>query len=149
MNKIFAILLIALFNFQAQSQIISEGIKLIVPEPSGNENVDRRVILKALDKANIGDTIQFSSGVYLIGKKIQITTNGIILKGNSKGTVIRGCDPKKFTEPIYGLLNCGGFELIGQNQSIENFTFEYAWHGLMIGCCLPESMEEGESGSNI
>jgi len=153
LTRIFGILLLLLINLQVKAQNIQErnaGSKtIIVAEPSGDYAIDRELILKALKKVNEGDTLQFSSGTYLISKKIQIDVTGITLKGNSLSTIIRGCNPEKFTEPLYGLLNCGGFELIGQNQTVENFIFEYAWHGLMIGCCLPNNMEQLENGTNI
>lgn len=125
------------------------GKTIIVPLSSGNETTDRELIVSKLKELKSGDTLQFSSGIYLISNKIQIDINGITLKGHLNKTIIRGCNPDNFTEHVYGILNCGGFELIGQGITVENFIFEYAWHGLMIGCCLPDDMKQLESGANI
>lgn len=153
MTKISGILLLLLVCTQVKAYINQEcnnEVKtILVAKPSGNYTIDRELILNALDKVNEGDTLQFSPGTYLLSKKIQININSITLKGDSLKTIIRGCNPEKFTEPLYGLLNCGGFELIGQNQTVENFIFEYTWHGIMIGCCLPDNMQQLENGTNI
>lgn len=122
---------------------------LLVDLPTGSSELDRNAIESALLTANEGDTVQFSPGNYKIGNKFQIHKNNITLRGAPEGTVIRGCDPQEFTDPLFGLLNCGGFELVGQSIAVQNLTIEYAWHGLMVGCCLPLNMEELESGSNI
>jgi hypothetical protein len=154
LTRIFGILFFLLFFInqllaQGKKDTISVAKTIFVAQPTGNDSIDRNLILTALNKANKGDTIQFAEGDYLIGNKIQIDANSITLRGNSAGTVISGCKSENFTEHLYAILNCGGFELIGQNLTIENFTFEYAWHGLMIGCCLPTDIDELESGSNI
>lgn len=153
MRKKLGIALLLLFNFPLIAQITATnktaGKTIFVAKPSGNDTIDRELIQSALKEAAQGDIIQFSSGVYLISGKIQIDVDEITLKGNSNETILRGCSPENFTEHVYGILNCGGFELIGQGVKVENFIFEYAWHGLMIGCCLPEDLEQLESGSNI
>lgn len=150
MKNLFAISIMVFASFQALAQSKITSIDTFyIPEPTGIMIEDREVIIEVLEEASIGDIIQFSNGVYLIGKKIKIDVDGIILKGNLEGTIIQGCQPENFKEHIHGILKCGGFELIGQNQTVENFTFEYAWHGLMIGCCLPESMVELENGTNM
>lgn len=122
---------------------------LLVDLPTGSSEHDRNAIESILLTANEGDTVQFSPGKYKIGGKIQINANNITIKGAPEGTVIRGCDPQEFTDPLFGLLNCGGFELVGKSITVQNLTIEYAWHGLMVGCCLPVNMEELESGTNI
>jgi hypothetical protein len=153
LSRKIEIILLLLFCLQVKAQTLADNITvpktIFVAKPSGNDNIDRELILSALEEANKGDTIQFSSGTYLISKKIQIDIDEIILKGFPNETTIRGCNPENFTEHIYGILHCGGFELISQGVIVENFIFEYTWHGLMIGCCLPEEMRQLESGSNI
>lgn len=143
MKRIFVILLLLVFAQNVFSKTIT------VPVPSDNETTDRELIVSKLKELKSGDTLQFSPGIYLISTKIQINVNGVTLKGHPNRTIIKGCNPSDFTEPLYGILNCGGFELIGQEITVENLIFEYAWHGLMIGCCLPDNLEQLESGSNI
>ncbi|MFH4966567.1 right-handed parallel beta-helix repeat-containing protein [Gaetbulibacter sp. M240] len=148
MTKTFGILLLLVFALKISAQN-NFGKTIVVPMPSGNETIDRELIVSKLIELKPGDTLQFSSGTYLISNKIQIDINGITLKGNPNKTIIRGCHPDDFTEHLYGIFNCGGFELVGQGITVENFIFEYAWHGLMIGCCLPDDLEQLESGANI
>lgn len=128
---------------------LSNTDTLYVGNPTGEFEKDRELITKVLEKAKAGDIIKFSQGTYYIGKLIKIEIPKLSLIGHKNKTIIRGCQPIGFNEHIEALLNCGGFELVGESQTIRNFTFEYAWHGLMIGCCLPSNMEELESGSNI
>lgn len=77
---------------------------IIVAKPSGNDHIDRELILSALEVANKGDTIQFSSGVYHISKKIQIDIDEIILRGIPNETVIRGCNQKILPNTYTGYL---------------------------------------------
>ena len=82
MTRIFGILLLLLiFNFQLKSENknFTVGITktIFVAQPTGNDSIDRNLILTALSKANKGDTIQFAAGDYLIGNKIQIDVNTI------------------------------------------------------------------------
>lgn len=152
MKKTLGILLI-LFTVQLQSQIVSDSEKKrkthLVPAPTGNKTDDRESIMDILNKAIEGDTIQFSSGTYEIGEKIKLLIDGLTLIGSTDGTIIRGCQPEDFKERIHALLNCGGFELVGGNITIDNFIIENTWHGLFVGCCFPENMEELRSDLSI
>lgn len=122
---------------------------IFIDKPTGEFEKDRQLIISKLDLAKPGDIIKFSKGTYYIGKLIKIEIPELALIGNEEGTIIRGCQPDNFNEHINALLNCGGFELTAESQTVRNFIFEYAWHGLMIGCCLPKDRDEVESGDNL
>lgn len=142
-----------IFSLINCDQIISaepfELDTLFIDSPTGEFQKDRALIISKLNKSKPGDVIKFSQGTYYIGKLIKIEIPEVTLIGHEEGTVIRGCQPNDFNGHIEALLDCGGFELTAASQTIRNFTFEYAWHGLMIGCCLPKDREEIESGDNI
>lgn len=110
---------------------------------------DRDLILKAFEQAKSGSVVQFAQGTYVLGGTIRVEESNLILLGHPDGTILRGCDPAEFTDPVQAILNCGSFELAGPGQQMRGFTIEYAWHGLLVGCCFPENMEELEAGNTF
>jgi len=122
---------------------------VIVPAPTGTPEADRALITAALAQAREGADVVFSPGTYTIGPPITVRVPGARLIGSGGRTIIRGCDPADFTEPPVAMFRCGGFELAGPDQHVEGFTFEYAWHGVMVGCCFPGSPEELEGGQSF
>jgi parallel beta-helix repeat protein len=116
-----------------------------VAPPTGHQETDRASILAALEEVRIGGTIQFAPGTYLVGELIRVTTSDITLLGHPDGTILRGCHPGDFVEVTIAGFACNGLELAGGRQSVRNLTFEYAWHGLFIGCCFPADMAEMQS----
>jgi len=135
-------------NFN-QSNNTPYGDTLYVDPPTGLFEKDRELILSKLNLSKPGDVILFSAGTYRIGRLIDLKVPEIILLGHDAGTIIRGCEPDGFKEVDQAVFECGGFELMADSQTIKNFTFEYTWHGIFIGCCMPKNMEEAESGSSL
>lgn len=125
------------------------GDTLYVDPPTGLFDEDRELIISKIKQAKPGDIILFSPGTYRIGRLIDIDIPEITLLGHEEGTIIRGCEPDGFKEHAQSVIECGGFELIANSQTIKNFIFEYGWHGIYIGCCMPKNEEEFDSGLNI
>ncbi len=119
---------------------------LYVAAPAGEVARDRESILKAMEQVKPGGVVQFAPGTYKIGPMIPVITSDITLLGHPEGTVIRGCDPEEFTSMETAVFDCHGIELRGARQTVRNLTLEYAWHGLYVGCCWPENMEQLQQG---
>jgi hypothetical protein len=114
----------------------------------GEEEVDRASILAALERADAGDTVLFGPGTYRMGPMIRVTVDDLTLQGHPDGTVLRGCDPERFTgDPTVDALHCHGLELAGARQTVLDLTIEYAWHGLFVGCCFASNIEEFAAGA--
>ncbi|SHO63333.1 NosD domain-containing protein [Algoriphagus zhangzhouensis] len=125
------------------------GDTLYVDPPTGLFDEDRELIISTLKLSKPGDVILFSPGTYRIGSLIDLDVPELTLIGHEEGTIIRGCEPDEMVDIEPSIFGCGGFELIADSQTIKNFTFEYAWHGIIIGCCMPKNIEEAESGSSF
>ena len=124
------------------------GDTIHVASPSGEEALDRASILDALQRADSGDTVLFAPGLYRLGPMIRVDADDVTLQGHPEGTVLRGCDPERFTgDPTIDGFRCHGIELAGARQTVRDLTIEYAWHGIYVGCCFPSNMEEFESGA--
>jgi parallel beta-helix repeat protein len=117
-----------------------------VARPTGEKEEDRASILAALEEVGPGGTVQFAPGTYLVGELIRVTTSDITLLGHPDGTTLRGCHPGDFVEHMVALFACNGLELAGGRQTVRDLTFEYAWHGLFIGCCFPSDLAALEAG---
>jgi parallel beta-helix repeat protein len=114
-----------------------------VAEPTGEREADRASILAALERVRPGGTIQFTAGVYRIGGfNLDVAVPGITLLGHPDGTTLRGCDPEVFADYEVARFACNALGLSGEAQTVRGLTFEYAWQGVTIGCCLPGTMEE-------
>lgn len=125
------------------------GDTLYVDPPTGLFDEDRELIISKVKQAKPGDIILFSPGTYRIGPVIDIDVPEITLLGHKEGTIIKGCEPDEFKEHAQSVIECGGFQLVADSQTIKNFIFEYTWHGIYMGCCMPKNMEEFDSGTNL
>jgi parallel beta-helix repeat protein len=122
----------------------SPGTVYVAP-PTGEKEEDRASILAALEEVRPGGTVQFAPGTYLVGELIRVTTSDVTLLGHPDGTILRGCHPSDFVEFMVAGFACNGLELAGGRQTVRDLTFEYAWHGLFIGCCFPSDLAEMQS----
>jgi acyl-homoserine-lactone acylase len=119
-----------------------------VAPPTGVKDSDRASISAALERAGAGDVVRFAPGTYLVGELIRVTTSGVTLLGHPDGTTLRGCAPEEFVDADVALFACNGLELAGGHQTVRDLTFEYAWHGLFVGCCFPADMAAAEAGTS-
>jgi hypothetical protein len=122
-----------------------------VAPPTGDRDNDRASIVEALEQVQPRGTVQFASGMYLIGGEIiRVTVPQVTLLGHSDGTTLRACNPDEYEFSS----KCHGLELAGGQQSVRGLTFEYAFWALHIGCCWDEigrgrGMRRGEGGHLI
>lgn len=123
---------------QTESPAPADTIR--VAAPTGRKNADRASILAAIEAVRPGGVVRFASGTYLVGELVRVPTSDIILLGHPDGTTLRGCAPDEFVEQAVAAFACNGLELTGGHQTVRGLTFEYAWHGLFIGCCSPADM---------
>jgi pimeloyl-ACP methyl ester carboxylesterase len=128
-----------------QSASASSDTVTVAP-PTGEKEADRASILVALEAVRPDGTVQFAPGTYLVGELIRVTTSDVTLLGHPNGTTLRGCHPGAFVEIMVALFACNGLELAGGRQTVRDLTFEYAWHGLFIGCCFPSDLAALEAG---
>jgi proline iminopeptidase len=117
-----------------------------VAPPTGERAADRASILAALERVQPGGTVQFAPGTYLIGPGLEATGTRVTLVGDPGGTTIRGCDPAEFADFRFAVSSCNALALSGGHQTVRHLTFEYAWHGLYVGCCLAADVEALERG---
>lgn len=121
------------------------GVALHVALPSGEVGVDRAAVQAALDSVRSGDTVFFGAGMYLLGEGVTLRVPGVTLVGHPGGTVLRGCEPEAFdiapAELASLVMGCTGLFIQAERQMIRNFTFEYAWHGIVVGP-YPATVEE-------
>src|SRR5690606_29295822 len=144
-----ALLLITTPLVQAQDARLAPVDTVHVALPTGEREADRAAILAALERLRPGGTVQFAPGTYLIGPGIEVTTPDVTLLGLPAGTTIRGCRPEEFVpfEIGAGMAEtappriCNALALSAGRQIVRNLLFEYAWHGLLVGCCLAADME--------
>jgi hypothetical protein len=109
-----------------------------VAPPTGEREADRASILTALAQVTAGGTVKFASGTYLVGNGIQVTTPQITLLGHADGTTLRGCALDEFSDLRSLAGNCNGLELLAGHQTVRGLTFEYAYAGVYLGCCMRE-----------
>jgi parallel beta-helix repeat protein len=127
-----------------------------VAPPTGVPDTDRASILAALARVSARGTVQFAPGTYVVGKLIAVTTPGVTLLGDPTGTILRGCEPADLSSRLPGappatpseLADCNVLGLAGDRQSVRQFTFENAWHGLILGCCWSERMAGRTAGGH-
>jgi hypothetical protein len=122
--------------------VASSSDTVHVAAPTGEREADRASIIAALEQVPPGGTVQFAAGTYMVGEMIRVAVPRVTLLGHTAGTTLRGCDPDAFTEFPAAVFACNGLELTGGHQTVRNLTFEYAWHGLHVGCCNIASMAE-------
>ena len=104
-----------------------------VAPPSGARAADSTALHAALDAAKPGDTVRFAAGTYVIGNLV-VGTDELTLRGDSAGTVLRGCPPEEQMqlgeEGFFG--RCGGLALTGARQRVHGLTFEHFASALTI-----------------
>jgi hypothetical protein len=134
------------FAVCTSGQAQTSGQTVHVAPPTGERDTDRASILDALAEVQVGGTIQFAPGTYRVGALIRVDVPHLTLLGHPDGTTLRGCDPEEFLDPDIALFACNGLELAAGHQTVRKLTFEYAWHGLFVGCCFPSDMAAAEAG---
>jgi hypothetical protein len=116
-----------------------------VPAPTGVMEQDRATVQSVLDAVRPGQTVAFAAGRYVLGAGVRLTVPDVTLRGHPDGTVLRGCEPDAFdvtqAEFLSPVINCAGFYIQAERQTVRDLTFEYMWHGILIGP-YPTSVEE-------
>ena len=113
------------------------GDTLRVAPPSGAKQVDRENVQAAFDSVRPGDVVMFDAGTYRMREGAYLKVPDVTVLGHPLGTVLRGCDPEAFEVQEAGFLSvefgCTGFFVQAERQTVRNLTFEYAWHGIVVG----------------
>lgn len=115
-----------------------------VAAPTGVIEADRTNTQAAFDAVRPGGTVLFGAGTYLLGSGASLTVPNVTVLGHREGTVLRGCDPEVFDEmedPEMAATKCTGLYVQTEGQTIQGLTFEYVWHGIVIGA-YPTTEEE-------
>lgn len=129
--------------FSTEVQQASADTVHVAP-PTGETNSDRANVQAAFDAVQPGGTVLFAPGTYLLGAGARLTVPDVTVLGHPEGTVLRGCDPEAFAsdapqvEIVFG---CTGLYVQAERQTIRGLTFEYTWHGIVVGP-FPASAEE-------
>ncbi|HUE76347.1 MAG TPA: alpha/beta fold hydrolase [Longimicrobiales bacterium] len=127
-----------------------------VAPPTGDKDSDRANVQTAFDAVQPGGTVLFSPGTYLLGAGARLTVPDVNVLSHPEGTVLRGCDPEAFSrdesEVVQIVFGCTGLYVQAERQTIRGLTFEYTWHGIVVGP-YPTTVEEatalGESGEPL
>jgi prolyl oligopeptidase len=117
-----------------------------VAPPTGETETDRARVQGAFDAVKPGGTILFGPGTYLLGAGARLTVPDVTVLGHANGTVLRGCDPDAFEVEMLRIASvvfgCTGLYVQAERQTIRGLTFEYTWHGIVVGP-YPTTEEEG------
>lgn len=118
---------------------------IYVAPPTGDDVTDRANVQAAFDAVQPGSTVLFAPGTYLLGAGARLTVPDVIVLGHIDGTVLRGCDPEAFeveeSEIERVVFGCTGLYAQAERQTIRGLTFEYTWHGIVVGP-FPTTAEE-------
>lgn len=121
-----------------------------VAPPTGEKEADRASVQAAFDAVQPGGTVQFAPGTYLLGAGAQLTVPDVTVLGHPDGTILRGCDPEAFTAEAYAsgsiVFGCTGLYVQTERQTIRDLTFEYTWHGIVVGP-FPATAEEAQAAT--
>lgn len=122
------------------------GDTIHVAPPSGDPVLDRTSIQAAFDSVRPGATVLLSPGIYLLGSGAVLRVPEVTVLGHPGGTVLRGCDPEAFegADPVELVFGCTGLYLQANRQAVRDLTFEYTWHGIVVGP-FPATAEEAEA----
>jgi hypothetical protein len=109
-----------------------------VATPTGETEVDRANVQAAFDAVQPGGTVMFAPGTYLLGAGARLTVPNVTVLGHPDGTVLRGCDPNAFftadaTTNFPLQFGCTGLYVQTERQTVRGLTFEYTWHGIVVG----------------
>jgi parallel beta-helix repeat protein len=102
-----------------------------VAPATGEPETDRANVQAAFDAVQPGGTVLFSPGIYLLGAGVRLTVPDVTVLGHTDGTILRGCDPEAFVREA--VFECAGFYIQTERQTVRRLTFEYFWHGIVIG----------------
>lgn len=143
-----ALLLITASLAQAQEPVIASVDTVYVALPTGDTETDRANVQAAFDAVQRAGTVQFAPGTYLLGAGARLTVPDVAVLGHPEGTVLRGCDPADFDtkERLAVVFECTGLYVQTERQTIRGLTFEYAWHGIVVGP-FPSSAEEARAAA--
>ena len=121
-----------------------------VAQPTGEMETDRASVQAAFDAVQPGDTVLFQPGTYLIGGGARLTVPDVTVLGHPEGTILQGCEPEAFDADVTQVMSlafeCTGFFVQAQRQTIRDLTFEYAWHGIVVGP-YPATPEEARAAT--
>src|SRR5690606_16952127 len=113
--------------------------------PTGEAEADRANVQAAFDAVRPGGVIQFAPGTYRLGPGAHLTVADVTVLGHPDGTTLHGCDPDAFrvdrSEIERAVFGCTGLYVQTERQTIRGLTFEYAWHGVVVGP-YPTTAEE-------
>lgn len=122
-----------------------ESADVAVPAPTGVMEQDRATVQSVFDSVRPGQIVEFAAGRYLLGAGVRLKVPDVTIRGHPDGTVLRGCEPDVFdvtpAEFRTPVMNCAGFYIEAERQTVRDLTFEYMWHGILIGP-YPFSEEE-------
>lgn len=108
-----------------------------VPAPTGVMERDRAAVQAVFDSVRPGQIVEFAAGRYLLGAGVRLTVPDVTIRGHREGTVLRGCEPEVFdvtaAEFLSVVIDCAGFYIETERQTVRSLTFEYMWHGILIG----------------
>lgn len=99
--------------------------------PTGEMETDRANVQAAFDAVQPGGTVLFARGTYLLGAGVRLTVPDVTVIGHNDGTVLRGCDPQAFVSEV--VFACTGLYIQAERQTVRRLTFEYTWHGIVVG----------------
>ena len=110
---------------------------VFVKSPTGTAAVDRLNVQAAFDAVLAGGTVQFETGAYVLGAGVRLTVPDVTVLASPKGTVLRGGEPERFDVPESELMpvvfGYTGILVQAPRQVIRGFSFEYCWHGIVVG----------------
>jgi len=130
---------------QAQDARLAPVDTVHVVPPTGEAEADRANVQAAFDAVRPGGVIQFAPGTYRLGPGAHLTVADVTVLGHPDGTTLHGCDPDAFrvdrSEIERAVFGCTGLYVQTERQTIRGLTFEYAWHGVVVGP-YPTTAEE-------
>lgn len=116
-----------------------------VAPPTGEAETDRTNVQAAFDAVRPGGVVQFAPGTYLLGAGARLAVPDVAVLGHPDGTTLRGCDPEAFrvdqSEVGRVVFGCTGLYVQTERQTVRGLTFEYVWHGIVVGL-YPTTAEE-------
>ena len=158
-GRVFAIMALAVVlagcgdsapNAEADATLPRDTVR--VASPTEREDLDRANVQAAFDSVRSGAVVLFEPGTYILGAGVSLTVPDVTVLGHPEGTVLRGCEPAAFDveeSQVFGLVfGCTGFFIQTERQTIRDLTFEYMWHGIVVGP-YPSSAEEAVATQGI
>ena len=119
----------ALRGFATTNTLHTDTVRVALP--TGEMETDRANVQAAFDTVQPVGTVLFAQGTYLLGAGVRLTVPDVTVIGHNDGTVLRGCDPQAFVREV--VFECAGFYIQAERQTVRRLTFEYTWHGIVVG----------------